>query len=1192
MNSTTDRVLTLLEALPVRKLDALKELFWQELNYDRANEPVSTRNWTSDRAQQALAEAPLRFATAGGAGGGFNVFYCRLRGDLLVGDERPIIQELLAHEGAYALYIFSDASQTHWHFVNVKYDKDVARRRLYRRIKVGPEERLRTAAERIALLDPTALGVDLFGVSLLAIQEQHEKAFDVEAVTDAFFKAYLQVFQRLQTELFEQTDDLAWAHDYALQTLNRIMFLYFVQRKRWLGDNPDFIADFWRAYRRQAQGSDTFFEDWLQVLFFEAFNNRFQAGRGDRQHFPENIRQALAMAPYLNGGLFERNDLDRKYAVHLGDDLFASIFNFFEGYNFTISEDTPLDQEVAVDPEMIGKVYESLVNVSEEADERGEAGIFYTPRTEIDLMCRLSLVDWLANHLGSEVKPLLYEIVFAFDNAEKADADARAREQNLWPALYDLLSGVQVVDPACGSGSFLVGMLLVLDDLLRRADWELGAERTSYERRKSIIGSSLYGVDVMAWAIHVAELRLWLQLVIETDLAPAELKFRPLLPNLSFKLRVGDSLVQEVGGVNLGLRHGRTQLAPALKGRITHLKGQKLKFYHNEEDREFKTAEALQQAELQLFRDILAARAQALHNEIVRKRDQASQLMETISMALPGVEEKLDTTSQANRQRILDEIEGLEADLAQTKSSLEALRRAQDVPFVWDIAFVEVFEGDNAGFDLVIGNPPYVRTQSIADPLEPKERVTKESKTAYKAKLARAIYSAFPRTFGYDLIKDSSRWKLSSRCDLYVYFYLYGLSLLNPQGSFCFITSNSWLDANYGKDLQEFLITRGRIKLIIDNQTRRSFASAQVNTVIVLFGSVTDSTVSLPTSLQHIARFIMLRVPFEIVLSSIVWQEIADTNQRSSKPEYRVLCYRQAELFENGSDISTSKYAGDKWGGKYLRAPDIFGVIIEKGSGKLVPLSKLSDVNEGRPTGANDFFFVPMETARHFGIEREFLRPGLMKTRGANYFRLREDNLDRYFLQVTVNRRELSGTRALEYIKYGESIGLNKRATFSNKANWFRFPARPPADLVAPCGIGATFFCAINDGRAIASNSFTEIRLHSSESLLAVWLTLNSVIGWLYLELVGRSTLGGGMLKVDPIEYRHMPVLHPKECPLDIAILDREIGALHMEVEQSDRRALDDIIFDVLGLTQTERDAVYEEFVKLVEARLQKAQSV
>ncbi len=103
------------------------------------------------------------------------------------------------------------------------------------------------------------------------------------------------------------------------------MFLYFVQRKRWLGDNPDFIAGFWRAYHDQAGGSDTFFEDWLQVLFFEAFNNQFQAGRGDRQYFPESIRAALAMAPYLNGGLFERNDLDREHTVHLKDDLFAGI---------------------------------------------------------------------------------------------------------------------------------------------------------------------------------------------------------------------------------------------------------------------------------------------------------------------------------------------------------------------------------------------------------------------------------------------------------------------------------------------------------------------------------------------------------------------------------------------------------------------------------------------------------------------------------------------------------------------------------------------------------------------------------------------------------------------------------------------------------------------------------------------------
>src|SRR5690606_4265427 len=148
--------------------------------------------------------------------------------------------------------------------------------------------------------------------------------------------------------------------------------------------------------------------------------------------------------------------------------------DFLERYNFTISEDTPLDQEVAVDPEMIGKVYESLVNVSEDgtADERSEAGIFYTPRTEIDLMCRLSLVDWLTNHLGEQHKSLRYDAVFAFTEDEKQSADANLRQYNLWPQIQHLLNTLQVLDPSCGSGSFLVGMLIVLDDLHQRIDNE------------------------------------------------------------------------------------------------------------------------------------------------------------------------------------------------------------------------------------------------------------------------------------------------------------------------------------------------------------------------------------------------------------------------------------------------------------------------------------------------------------------------------------------------------------------------------------------------------------------------------------------------------------------------------------------------------------------------------------------------
>ena len=226
------------------------------------------------------------------------------------------------------------------------------------------------------MLDLTSISPDSEGLSPLAIQKRHEAAFDVEAVTKQFFEDYQSIFHDLQDDLLGQTADRRWAHDYALQFLNRCMFLYFIQRKCWLGEDTDFLRSFWESYQETSEHTDAFVDRWLNVLFFEAFNNKFHGGH---RHFPDQIREALALAPYLNGGLFTENVLDGEHDFQISDQRFEGIFDFLEKYNFTIAEDSPLDQEVAVDPEMIGKVYESLVNVSDEADERGDAGIFYTP---------------------------------------------------------------------------------------------------------------------------------------------------------------------------------------------------------------------------------------------------------------------------------------------------------------------------------------------------------------------------------------------------------------------------------------------------------------------------------------------------------------------------------------------------------------------------------------------------------------------------------------------------------------------------------------------------------------------------------------------------------------------------------------------------------------------------------------------
>ena len=142
-----------------------------------------------------------------------------------------------------------------------------------------------------------------------------------------------------------------------------------------------------------------------------------------------------------------------------------------------------------------------------------------------------------------------------------------------------------IVDPACGSGAFLVGMLHILDDLHHRANRALGVEKLSFDRKKAIIGGNLYGVDVMEWACHIAELRLWLSLIIDADIPRAELHLRnePLLPHFSFNIRCGDSLVQEIGGMNLAaLRDAFSGVPRTLKARITRLNKEKLKFFNND----------------------------------------------------------------------------------------------------------------------------------------------------------------------------------------------------------------------------------------------------------------------------------------------------------------------------------------------------------------------------------------------------------------------------------------------------------------------------------------------------------------------------------------------------------------------------------------------------------------------------------
>jgi hypothetical protein len=1215
----TDRQQSVLDLLKsFRGLEPLKQLFWSELNYQRINQPLSRRGW-SDTTANLLADDPLLFA-GGGESNDFHVIYARMGSNRLpLGHERPVVSRL-TKDHPYALFILSNKNQDFWHFINVKFDKEIEKRRQFRRITVGPDERLRTASERLALLDLSSISPDLFGLPPLTIQERHDEAFDVEAVTKVFFEEYKAVFHILEDDLTRQSKSSSWAHDYALQFLNRCMFLYFIQRKGWLGKDKEFLGSLWEGYKKSTQPANTFVDRWLKIMFFEAFNRKFHGGH---RHLPEKIREALSLAPFLNGGLFTENELDRKPDITISDLRFEQIFKFFERYNFTIAEDSPLDKEVAVDPEMIGKVYESLVNVEEtSADQRSAAGIFYTPRTEIDLMCRLALVDHLANHLGAEKKSLLYQVVFALEPDEKLEADAAISKVKLWASLNDCLRGITVADPACGSGSFLVGMLHILDDLQERASRQLELQENPYDRKKRIIGQSLYGVDVMDWACHVAELRLWLVLIIDAEFSLEELNIRrePLLPHFSFKIRCGDSLVQEVGGMNLGYMHGLQDLPQEIKTRIAKLKTEKLKFYNTDPACQYKSLNQAKDEELRLFRDILDARYHTVQEEIKglkRKIEGPVSRQIRLDGKIEGEPQQIKLESIQWRKQV----ESLKVELERIERSRSALKTIRDVPFVWDIAFVEIFEGERGGFDIVIGNPPYVRQENIADPHLSREEVTTENKKEYKAKLAHSVYQAFPRFFGYSIETDTAAHKLDAKSDLYIYFYFHGLSLLNSKGSFCFITSNSWLDVGYGKDLQEFLLKHGYIKMVLDNQAKRSFAQADINTVIVLLGSPDDRR---EWALDRIAKFVMFKVPFEHILSPVIFEEIEGVTERKSAPEYRVYPTNQKILLGEGwewpEDVTEdakrrfgfsmkgSKYGGNKWGGKYLRAPEIYWTILEKGERKLVRLGDIAEVRFGIKTGANDFFYLDEAKVGQWQIEPRFLKHVIVSPRECRSIMVEPEALKFKAFVCNAPKSKLLGTKALKYIEWGESQDFALRPSCANRNPWYDLGTKLPGKILWPMIHGDRPGVYLNNNGVLVDHNLFEILTNSH---FEIWTSLFWTGQIIFRELYGRSNLGQGALKTEGHDIKKLMVLRPqlfssehlgviKDCIATISkraikSIGEEVGArdLHFTPHPlQDRVLLDNVIFDMIELNPQEREEVYRVAYELVSKRLAKSESL
>jgi len=1023
--------------------------------------------------------------------------------------------------------------------------------------------------------------------------------FSLEAVSDQFYKEFKPHFDAL-AEAVQGTDDESLKQDFALLFVIRTIFLGFVQKRGWLGKNPRFLQDFWAEYQR-SDSAGLFYRDWLAPLFFEALSS--PPGRKVaymRAPFSEETQQALQMSPYLNGELFKRKRGVDDQGLWIPDELIGEFFDFLFQYNFTVEENKLYDEELELNPEFLGIIFERLTNMDQ--------GAVYTPRVEVDLMSRLALVKWLERTTNIS-QTALYQLFFHEVGTEIENEDG-PRTDRLSPeeirTLVERLESVTVCDPAAGSGAFEVGMLQVLDETLEHLyslpetpDDIRAKTPTTFERKKAIIARSLYGVEVKRWAVWINHLRLWLTLFVDM---PDEFKesYEPLLPNLTFKVRVGDSLVQRIGNKSFPV-HGHADLPPEVKRKITQLKQKKRDFFYNR----LNDYRPIEQQELNVFKAILDAEIDERRREIRRLKT----IIETRNLfedAQPTEKEKQAT--QANKARITE----LRAEIADLEIQKHFLK--DERPFIWSIEFAEIFF-DRGGFDIIIGNPPYVRHEEIADPngrLSPKE---------YKNALMEMVRLDFPEYFAKSPIKTDQfkkGRKPSGRSDLYTYFYIRSLRLLNQKGVHVFICSNSWLDVGYGAWLQEFFLRKAPLYLVIDNHARRSFARADINTIIAVAGAPCKTKLIS----SNVVRFLAFKKPFEesVHADNLITIEQADRILKAD--DLRVFSISVEELLKEGSEpteLGSGQYVGDKWGGKYLRAPDVFFTILEKGKGKLVKLGEIAEVRFGIKTGANDFFYL--ESLGHGSrsgflrvrnsagwegeIEEEFLKPVIKSPRESHTIVVDSGKLKYCIFMCHKSIDELRGTKALDYIEWGNIQGYPQRTTLNSRRKWWDLGERKPGLYLWPMIHNDRHAVFLNSSKVQVDHNLFEITPLQQDQIIA---TLFSIFSVIVRELYGRSNLGEGALKTEGIDIRQFPAIAVgngenyikrlsdvviadvfTECGInpnsDIPIAEQEPKPL------PDRKALDDVVFDALELTEEERKEVYRAVCQLVWERISKARS-
>lgn len=645
---------------------------------------------------------------------------------------------------------------------------------------LGENESCRTATERLFELISKKKTTSIKLADVI-------DAFSVERLNKEFFAGYKAQYNKF----LQQLSDNKQNRDYVKKLLGRLVFLQFLQKKGWMGvpasrsDCKGGDKNFLSKLVNNHSNDKRLLSDVLEPLFFGILNTKIE----ERETFFLKNKWNISLLkefhgiPYLNGGLFDKDRID-ELDIDFPYSYFKDLMEFFSMYNFTIDENDPDDSEVGIDPEMLGHIFENLL------EDNKDKGAFYTPKEIVQYMCRQSIIQYLKTHEPDEqyVEPI-EELI------NNGIIMPILQTQSIASRFMQLLKNIKVCDPAIGSGAFPMGILYVLYHAIHHLQSyaEPHGNFDSTKTKRDIIQNNIFGVDIEQGAVDIARLRFWLALVVDAN------EPEPL-PNLDYKITCGNSQICRYSLntpiSDVFVEYNRIGKEKAKKENKTWndftLENYKnLVVGYTEEHDDKNSLKATINEIKSCFKTTLA-------KGDIKKRQSAEKKVYDYE-AIPLFGEPLAKEDSIGYSKAKSELKKL---VEKEKEILN--NKKYENSFEWRFEYPQLLneDGDFIGFDIIIANPPYIK----------------------EGRMSKAFFEPY---------KDSPYYK--GKMDIWYLFACNGLDLLNSNGILCFIATNNWVTSYGASKLRDKVIKETRICNIVDFGAVMMFESASIQTMIMMF---------------------------------------------------------------------------------------------------------------------------------------------------------------------------------------------------------------------------------------------------------------------------------------------------------------------------------------------------------------------